>query len=122
MIIEELNIRVKVQPGDVLFFRSAAFHHWVQDFEKERCSIVLYTHNTLMARGNNMDNRPVKEIPKELLVHCKSLDEEALQNLKKDVQKMHADANTKSRKEKKAKEKGKGKRKEEENGEKKAKK
>lgn len=100
LMIDELGVKVVVKPGDVLWFRSHLFHHWVQDFVGERCSMVLFTHHYLFARDNDYGNAPPREIPVDDIIHCQALDEENLNRLHTHVQQLRVDANEQSRLEK----------------------
>jgi hypothetical protein len=43
----ELNLRIPFEAGDVIYFQSFNLIHKVNNFEGDRMSIVMYTHNNL---------------------------------------------------------------------------
>jgi len=47
IILEEVNIEVKVKPGDLFIFDSSHIHHWIEKYEGRRNSVILTAHNNL---------------------------------------------------------------------------
>lgn len=60
-----MYVRVEVQPGDIVFFQSYKYHHWVQPFVGERVSWVLLSHNTLLAKNQKNGNAPTEYLSRE---------------------------------------------------------
>jgi len=43
----ELGVRLHLEPGDVVFFRSTVLKHYVEDFDGERAVLVFFTHQNV---------------------------------------------------------------------------
>lgn len=53
LVLDEIKVRVEVQPGDLVFFQSFNLAHFVEDFVGERISCVFLTHYIFFAAKKN---------------------------------------------------------------------
>ena len=44
LVLPQLNLRVKFEPGDVIFFRASFLEHFLEEFQGERSALVFFTH------------------------------------------------------------------------------
>lgn len=47
LVVPELEIKIQIEPGDILFFKSALLIHFVEEYVGKRSSMVFFTHDSV---------------------------------------------------------------------------
>ena len=65
-IFLEPNIKINLQPGDMLIYKGDKLSHWRKPFKGNTCVQVFlhYIKNTLKNKKNHLDGRPALALPK----------------------------------------------------------
>lgn len=60
LVLPQLNLRVKFEPGDVIFFRASFLEHFLEEFKGERSALVFFTHASVAdaIEQNNFSQDP----------------------------------------------------------------